>query len=395
MPKPEMRAPIQPSALVCDRTTAYLQVHVPPALPPNFLRSLSLAFGFEREADGYWLRSLTFGAVGIPAQIKATIVNRETVGFRIDLSPLVALHETSSASCDERGLAGRHNWLKATDIRQDNTWAVTPLALALPEARDRCLAMINHLLGNHVSGDGALSARARIASWTFTLRRVEIAYDFAGVSPNLVVNRFEHIVARLCPQVANRRYPRSSYRTGADEMGRFVEGHIHQDERIKVYVKALPERVRFELELSGSRLRQYAHPTRTRLRSLALTDARSFMNIFMSVARHVASRFRYLMMARLRIVSRERTAVQLYAELVRRLDDLETVNMVLDQLAGERRIRASVGRSILRRLTSRSGGPPILAAPQRHGIYPPSSAWRRAVDLIAVTPGFFSRSSSE
>ena len=92
MPLPEMTTPITPRALVCDRITVYVQVHVY-NLPANFLRALRDAFGFERmvteDGDwGYWLDDLTLRPDSIPTRIQASIINRESVGFAVEMSPL-------------------------------------------------------------------------------------------------------------------------------------------------------------------------------------------------------------------------------------------------------------------------------------------------------------------
>jgi len=390
MPLPEMTTPITPRALVCDRVTVYVQVHVQ-NLPANFLRSLRDAFGFERmvTADGewgYWLDDFTLGNDRIPIRIQASIINRENVGFAAELSPLKALHRESRADTDEQGVIDQDNWIKAADIRADNTWAVRAVARLIPTLRPFCRDMVQHILENRIVRDMPPGQRPRIASTQITLRKIELPYDFLSGQPNITVDKFEPHIAALCPEVSHRRYPRSRYQRGVTRLGRMVEGYIHPNERIKAYVKAWPRRVRLELTLSEDRLRLHAHSRLARNRSMSVLTSNDFLRMFANLSAYAAIQFQGLITSRLRLIRDSGTAVQLYAELVNRLPDVENANRVLDKLVSHRRLLSSEGRNVIRPLLAAG----VIAPSRRHTIYPIADRYREAVELIANTPGFFS-----
>jgi len=369
-----------------------VQVHVY-NLPANFLRALRDAFGFERmvteDGDwGYWLDDLTLRPDSIPTRIQASIINRESVGFAVEMSPLKAIHRRSRAKINEHGLPGQDNWIKAADIRADNSWAIRAVARLAPTMGTYCQDMVQQILDNRSVAGVPRNQRPRIASTQITLRRIEIAYDFFSRQPNLTVERFLPQIAALCPEVSYRRYPRSRYQRAISRQGSMVEGYIHPNERIKCYVKAWPNRVRWELTLSEDRLRLYAHSRLVRSRSMSIHTEQAFLQLFANLSQHAAVRFQDLVRARMSVVCDDATAVQLYAELVARLQDIELVDGVLDRLVSHRRLLSSEGRDIIRSL--RAGG--IISSPRRHSIYPVSDRFRRAVELIANTPGFLRRS---
>lgn len=389
MPLPEMTTAITSRALVCDRVTAYVQVHVQ-NLPANFLRSLHDAFGFDRKQTedggwGYWLENLTLGDDDIPVRIQASIINRETVGFTVQLSPLKALHRQSTAEINERAPCEQENWLPAADIAADNSRAVDAVARLAPTMRWYCRDLVAQILESTPPPERN-SQRPRIASIQITLRELEMAYDFFSGQPNLTVDRFVPLIAALCPEVSNKRYPRSRYQRAIRRAGSMVEGYIHPNERIKLYVKAWPNRVRLELALSADRLRLHAHPAAARHRPMSIHTTSAFKRIYANVASHAANRFQGLMTSRLRLIRNKATAVHLYAELVRRLPNIETADLILDKLVSQKRLLWAESRSIIRPLVAAG----ILATARRHGIYPIGDRFQAAVELIASTPGFFS-----
>lgn len=296
-------------------TTAYAMRNALLSILPNGKRTKNMSFRFDLAGNE-------------PVHIKATKpTSIAPFCFKAYLNPLREL--SIGRPSLELSKDGGRNFLRATDVRNNNGHVASYVSNRIPEIEQQ-------LSGIALALAQALDSRAFSSLLSVKLHAIEACADLRARDPGAVVEEARPAIERNFNRTLRSRYRSAAGYRGIIKDAQMVSGFAGAGERIKAYEKSLC-RVRFECALDKHAL--------DRIVGDRALDAFSFADLFSKIAAHTAERFR-LIRPRLSVGVNHRSPIEMIGLMFVDVDPVLAEQLLLT-LIRNGRLHRSIAPAII------------------------------------------------